>query len=164
MIHNVQDRLSYIRNEIKAQKVYTGAVYSQFLVPDNTPSASYSGSASWSGTDDTPVARVRFRFTRADGQTDPPLVNFTCDAMYDPSYQQFAENNGFTFSQIDLSYISMQDIEAYIGEIGEGFVDFYVDFTSPIKTALFSLNSIDLSITCQAIANTRGNLTVERVI
>ena len=125
---------------------------------------SYSGTASLSGSGTDPVARLRFRFSRDDGIMEPPLVTFTTDATLNPSYKEFAEDNGFVFNANDLSYLTSIDVNAYIAELGDGYVDFYVDFDSYLRTEFFSLNSIGISATVRAIANVKGNLVVERLI
>ena len=159
-----QQKIVKMRNELKAQKVYSGLTYSSLLLPENTPSLSYSGTASLSGSGSTPVARVRFRFTRSDRINSTPLVNFAYDASCSPTYKQFAEANGFSFSANDLSYLDSTDITGYIGEIGDGYVDYYVDYDAYMRTKFFSLNSIGISISCQAISSVSGTLSVERLI
>lgn len=164
MIYSVEKRIAAAHNELKAQKVYSGLTYSQFLMPSNNPTQSYSGTASLSGSGDTPVARLRFRFVRADDLVDPPLINFVFDAAYSPTYQQFAEANGFVFTGKDLSDLEANDITSYINSFGDGYVDYYIDFQYTIRDALFSLNSIQISATCSAIAAVKGTLIMERLI
>lgn len=164
MDQRVQQRMVALRNELKAQKVYSGLSYSQLLLPENTPQESYTGTASLSGSGSDPVARIRFRFTRTDGSVDPPLVSFTLDANLNPTYQQFAEANGFSFTANDLSYLTTTDIVGYIAQLGDGFVDYYVDYDSGIRSDFFSLDSIGISATVQAIANVEGSLVVGRLI
>lgn len=160
----VQQKIVELRNELQAQKVYSGLSYSQLLFPENTPSLSYTGTANLSGSGETPVARIRFRFTRTDGINETPLVNFAYDASYSPSYKQFAEDNGWTFTGQDFSFFERDDISGYISESGDNYVDFFVDYNYTIRSALFSLSSIGISISCQAIVAVNGTLSVERVI
>lgn len=160
----VQQKIVELRNELQAQKVYSGLSYSQLLYPENTPSLSYTGTASLSGSGETPVARIRFRFTRTDGINETPLVNFAYDASYSPSYKQFAEDNGWTFTGQDFSFFERDDISGYISESGDNYVDFFVDYNYTIRSALFSLSSIGISISCQAIVAVNGTLSVERII
>lgn len=164
MIQDTQKRLVALKNEVKAQKTASGLAYSQMLMPENTPTRVYSGTASLSGSGDTPVARLRFRFQRTDGIADPPLINFACSANYSPSYKQFAEANGFSFTGRSSMYLERQDVVSYIHGLGDGYVDFYVDFQSAIRTALFSLNSIQIYATCSAITGVKGSFVVERLI
>ena len=160
----VQQKIVELRNELQAQKVYSGLSYSQLLYPENTPSLSYTGTASLSGSGETPVARIRFRFTRTDGINETPLVNFAYDASYSPSYKQFAEDNGWSFTGQDFSFFERDDISGYISGSGDNYVDFFVDYNYTIRSALFSLSSIGISISCQAIVAVNGTLSVERII
>lgn len=164
MIYDVENRLAKLHNELKAQKVYSGITYSQLLLPENTPSKSYSGTADLSGSGTDPVARLRFRFTRTDGINEPPLVDFTLQVSISPTYKSFAESYGFVFNANDLSYFTYTNVDGYINEIGDGYVDFYVDFNSYLRSMFFSLSSLSFSVTVQAIANVMGTLVVEKLI
>lgn len=163
MISDVQLRLVKARNELKAQKVYSGLAYSQLLLPENTPQQSYSGTASLSGSG-KPLARLRFRFRRTDGLIDPPMINFAFTANYSPEYDDFVRSKGFTISGDDLGYFNWREVDGYIAELGDAYVDFYVDFSSSIRDDLFSVNSISFSVNCQAISNVNGTLEVERLV
>lgn len=162
MAMDVQSKVTRLRNEVKAQKVFSGLAYSQLLLPENTPTESYSGTVSLSGSG--PVAKIRFRFTRADGINEPPMINFAYSASISPTYKAFAELYGFRFSANDLTYIDRSAISGYISELGDGYVDFLVEFDGYLRSMFFSRNDLDISIVCQAIANIRGNLIAERVI
>ena len=164
MIYDVEKRIAAAHNELKAQKVYSGLAYSQLLYPENTPAQTYSSTASLSGSGQDPVARIRFRFSRTDGINEAPMVNFAYNASYTPSYKKFAEDNGWTFTGKDFSFFEKYDISGYISTVGDKYVDFLVDYNYTIRNALFSLNSIGISVTCAAIVSVKGNLTVERVI
>lgn len=163
MLMDVQNRIVKLQNEVKAQKVFSGLTYSQLLLPENTPSKTYSGTIDLSKSTD-PIARVRFRFTRTDGVTATPMINFTYSATITPSYKTFAESYGFVFSANDLSYIDTTESNGYIGALGDGYVDFYVDFALSLKSQFFSRSSLSISVTCQALANVQGTLSVERAI
>lgn len=164
MLTDVEKRIVKLRNELKAQKVNAGIAYSQLLMPSNTPRLSYSGTANWSSSTTFPIARVRFRFIRTDGLTDPPLVNFTHDSTYSPTYKKFAQDNGFVITpNIDMLFFDNENIEGYIAEVGDGYVDFYVDYSISIREMFFSLNAIQIETTCQVVANVQGYLTAERL-
>ena len=160
----VQQKIVELRNELKAQKVFSGLAYSQLLYPENTPSQTYTSSANLSGSGETPVARIRFRFTRTDGINETPLVNFAYDASYSPSYKQFAESYGWSFTGNNFDFFEKEDISGYISGTGDNYVDFFIDFNYTIRDALFSLSSIGISATCQAIVAVNGILSVERII
>ena len=159
---DAQQKIVELRNELKAQKVFSGLTYSQLLLPANTPQQSYNDTVSLSGSG--LVARIRFRFTRSDGLVDAPMINFAYTASISPTYKSFAESYGFSFSADDLSYIETSRTSGYIYDLGDGYVDFVVDFNSSLRTIFFSLNSLSISVTCQAIANVQGTLSVERII
>lgn len=163
MLRDVQERIVKLQNEVKAQKVFSGLTYSQLLLPANTPTETYSDTINLSGTND-PIARLRFRFTRTDGIIEPPMINFTYSTTITPSYKSFAESYGFVFSANDLSYLDTTEVTGYIGALGDGYVDFYVDFSVSLKSKFFSRSSLSISVTCQALANVNGSLSVERVI
>ena len=76
----------------------------------------------------------------------------------------FAESYGFSFSANDLSYMDRTNISGYIAGLGDGYIDFYVEFNEYLRDMFFSRNNLTISITCQAIANVAGNLSVERII
>lgn len=164
MIYDVEKRIAKLRNEIKAQKVNSGMVYSQLLMPSNIPQATYSGVASWTGSTTSPVARLRFRFKRTDGLVTPPLINFSHSSSCSPTYKEYALANGFSFTpDINMSYLDSDIIEGYIAEVGDSYVDYYVDFSSSIISRYHSISSIQISASCQAIANVYGTLEVERL-
>lgn len=162
MVLDVQNRVTQLHNEVKAQKVFSGLTYSQLLLPENSPTVSYSDTVSLSGSG--VVARIRFRFTRTDGLTNPPMINFAYSTSISPTYKSFAESYGFSFSADDLSYLDWRDIAGYIATVNDGYVDFYVDFSPELRSMFFSLNSLSISVTCQAIANVSGTLSVERLV
>jgi antirestriction protein len=110
------------------------------------------------------VAKIRFRFTRTDGLVEPPFINFAYTGSISPTYRAFAESYGFSFSANDLSYMDRTNISGYIAGLGDGYIDFYVEFNEYLRDMFFSRNSLTISITCQAIANVAGNLSVERII
>lgn len=164
MISDVEHRMVKVRNELKAQKTYSGLAYSQLLNPENTLSNTYTGTASLSGSGENPVARVRFRFTRTDGINEPPIINFAYNSSYSPSYKKFAEDYGWTFTGKDFSFFEVEDMAGYISEVGDNYVDFFVDFTYNIREALYSLSTISISVTCEVYVNVKGTLVAERVI
>lgn len=165
MITNVERRMVALRNELKAMKVSSGLAFSSLLLPENTPTLDYDGTATISGSDySSPVARIRFRFARNDGLIDPPMINFAFSASFSPSYKNFVESHGFTISGPDLDYFDWVCVSGYIAGIGDGYIDYYVDFKGVIRYYFFSINSISFRITCQAISNVTGDFVVERLI
>lgn len=166
MKKDIQQRIVEIRNELEAQKVYSGLTYSSLLLPENTPTKTYSGTINLSGGTATEVARIRFRFVRTDGLSYPPMINFANEITITPSYSQYAINNGFTITgnDIDSANLLGSEVVGYIYELGDNYVDYYVDFSSSLRGRFFSLSSLSISVTVQAISNVIGTMTAERLI
>lgn len=166
MKRDIQQRLVELRNELESQKVYSGLAYSSLLLPENTPTKTYSDTINLSGGSDGVVARIRFRFTRTDGLIDTPIINFPTSFSMSPSYTEYAIANGFSISGNDVPSLNLfgSDVVSYIAELGDGYVDFYVDFDNSLKSRFFSLSSLSVSVTVQAISNVVGTLIVERII
>lgn len=164
MTSDIQRRIVALRNEIQGQKTFSGLAFSQLLLPENTPTQTYSGTASLSGGLYDPVAKVRFRFTRDDGLIEAPAINFAYECTTSPTYVEFVRGVGFTISGDDLGYFDQWGISGYVSEIGDGYVDFIVAIQAAVREAFFSLNSISFSVTCQAVTNVLGTLIVERIL
>lgn len=162
MVLDVQNKVTKLRNEVRSQKVFSGLTYSQLLLPENTPTVTFSDTVSLSGSG--PVAKIRFRFTRTDGLLSTPFINFAYSGSISPTYKSFAESYGFSFSANDLSYIDRARMSGYISDLGDGYVDYCVEFSSYLRDIFFSRNSLNISVTCQAIANVQGTLSVERIV
>lgn len=165
MINDVQQRLVKARNELKAQKVASELAYSQLLMPENTPSVSYSGVVTDSGSSryDT-LARCRVRFTRTDGVNETPFVNFTYDFRFSPTYVEFEASWGTTVSGDDVGYVDEQGYVGYIAEAGSNYVDFYIDVTTDVVLSFAPFTSLNFSFTAEAISTVPGNLTVTRLL
>ena len=157
----VQERLVQIRNELRAQKVASGLAYSSLLFPENTPQATWSGTVDLNSDD--PVI-VKFRFTRKDESLSVPLVDFPFTATVSPTYLEFARTYGFEITADDFTYTNTWDTAGYIGEVGDNYIVFYVEISRAIlKSDYFSLSSVGVSLTVQAVSCVYGNLIVEGV-
>ena len=166
MIKDVQNRLVKIRNEIKAQKVARELAYSQLLMPDNTPTKTYSGyipvgTTAQNGT----VARCRVRFTRIDGINSTPFVDFPFDLKFSPNYVQFEASQGVTITGDDTEYVDEQCFVGYIAEAGTNYIDFYIDVTDTLLM-VFDPNfpGITFSFTVEAVSTAPGTIDITRLI
>lgn len=165
MINDVQKRLVKIRNEIKAQKVARELAYSQLLMPDNTPSVTYSGTVTDSGSQryDT-LARCRVRFTRSDGIDETPFVDFTYDFKFSPTYVEFEQSWGVTVTGNDTGYVDEQGYVGYVAGSGTNYVDFYIDITTDVVLSFAPFTSLNFTFTAEAISTVPGTLTVTRLL
>ena len=166
MLQDVQSRLVKIRNEIRAQKVARELTYSQLLLPENTPSISYSaylpvGTTAQNGI----VARCRVRFTRSDGIDSTPFVNFPFSLTLSPTYKEFQEDQGVSVSGNDVGYVDEQCFVGYVAGAGTNYVDFYIDITETLIT-VFDPNypGVTFSFTVEGVSTAPGTLTVTRIL
>lgn len=165
MNHDVEKRIVALRNEVKAQKVARELAYSQLLMPENTPSISYSGTATVQGQErfDT-LARCRVRFTRTDGKQGAPFVNFPFSFAFSPTYREFEQSVGNTVTGDDVDFVDEQCYVGYVAGAGPNYVDFYIDVTTEVVLNWTPFTSIDFSFTVEAISNVPGTLSVERIL
>ena len=163
-MESVQARLVRIRNELKAQKVASGLAFSSLLMPENNPTATWSGSISFASTGaDNILARIRFRFARTAG-SDAPMVNFTIATELSPKYASYIATQGLTVTGDDVDYVDEQSITSYVADSGDGWVDYYVDFDTTLLNNFYTLTAINATVTVTAVAMVAGTLTTERII
>lgn len=163
MISDVEMRLVRARNEVKAQKVATELAYSSILWPENAATANWSGSIALELHDDK-VARFRVRFTRTDGVSGTPYVDFAQNVTFSPTYQQYSQSIGCTVTGNDVGYVDDQNYTGYVAKAGSNYVDYYIDFVRDLISNYFSLSSINVTISAQAVAMVSGTLTITRLV
>lgn len=156
---NVQERLRRIEDELHAQKAYFAPSLGELKYPETTPTASYTGSINTS-SQDLVIARVKFIFTRSDGASTTPFVDFAFDAHVAPNHQQVIQSQGGTISGNDLT--SYEDV--YIGGFVSSTTDNSVTFTVEVKNAVAPWGSSPktLTINVAAYSTVKGTLSVER--
>lgn len=165
MITSTEKRIVNLRNEVKALKVASELAYSQLLMPENTPSVSYSGTVTSASVPRyATLARCKVRFTRSDGSLDVPFVNFTLNFRFSPTYTQFMASWGIIVEGNDTEFSDEQVYDGYIAGSGPGYVDYYVDISTDIVLLFDPFTSIDFSFEVEAISMVSGTLTVERVV
>ena len=157
---SVQNRLVRLENELKAQKTASTLAYSSMLFPENTPVASISGTISTT-TLRTPMARLEATFTRSDGRTETPFVDFAYYLEMD-SFADWVENIGGTVSGPDKDASNSANTIGYLAEATNGTVKFFIDFSVGIVKE--GQSSVSFSIDVQAISPVEGTLTIARTI
>ena len=165
MITDTEQRIVNIRNEIQAQKTAQELAYSQLLMPENTPSATYSGTIT-SGAEERydTMARVRARFTRSDGVDEPPFVNFPFSLTFIPSYKDFVAQWGEQVTGDDVDFADEQCYIGYVAGTGSNYVDFYIDIPTEIVMTFAPFTSLDFTVTVEAVANVAGTLSMTRLL
>lgn len=163
MIGDVQQRLVKVRNELAAQKVISELAYASILWPENTPTATWSGSLALQITDGV-VARFQVRFKRNDGNFGAPYVDFAQTVSFTPTFPDYVISQGVSISGNDLNYVDDQNYTGYVAGTGDDYVDYYIDFLADLLSNYDTLASVDVSITAEAICMIKGTLTITRLI
>ena len=162
---NAEKLIVKFRNELRALKVAFKYAFSSVLMPENVPTASWSGSIAFSGGTAEALARLRVRFTRSDGRTEPPFVDFAQNVTISPSYPSYSESNlGVKWTGDDINYVDNQLFRCYVADTGVGYVDYYIDFTTLATSVYAMLSSISASINVEAISTVPGTITITRII
>ena len=164
MINDIQQRMVRARNEIRAQKVATELAYSSILFPENTPRATWSGTISFPWTADNVIARLRVRFTRSDGMEGAPYVDFAQNVTFSPTYLDYSASVGWTVTGNDTGYVDDQEYTGYVSATGSNYVDYYIDFLRDLEINYNTLNSVQASVTVEAISMVDGTLTITKVV
>ena len=164
MISDVEQRIVKARNELKAQKVATELAYSSVLFPENTPRATWSGTINFPAQTNDVIARFRVRFMRSDGGDGAPFVDFAQNVSFSPTYLEFSASQGWTVTGNDVNYVDDQNYTGYVAGAGDDYVDYYIDFLRDLQANYFTLSSVNVGITVEAISMVKGNLTITRLI
>lgn len=156
-----QTLITRIRDEINALKVATPLNVGQLRFPSSAPSVNYSGSINTSSSD-LVIARLAATFTRTDGSSDPPYVDFAFSAYVSPNQQQAMASMGITFTGPDVNAYEDFYINGYVNNVGTGSVTFYVEVKNAVNPYGSSPKTLNAQI--QAISTVEGNLTLTRLI
>lgn len=163
MINDLQKRIVKARNELKALKTATELAYSSILWPENAAVASWSGPLALQLVGDV-VARFRVRFTRTDGGTGAPFVDFAQNVTFSPTYMEYSTSLGWAVTGNDTGYVDDQNYTGYVAGAGDNYVDYYIDFVRDLVANYFTLSSVTVNIEAEAISMVKGDLTITRLI
>lgn len=163
MNNDVEKRIVKARNELKAQKTAMELAYSSILWPSNTPEAQWTGDVALEDHSGV-VARFRARFRRSDGQTGAPYVDFAQHVNYYPTYVDYSQSIGRIVTGNDVGYVDDQNYTGYVAGAGTDYVDYYIDFVRELINNYYTLSSVNIGITVQAISMVQGNVTITRLI
>lgn len=157
----VQGRINQIEAELKALKISTPINFGALRFPDQIPTATYNGT--FSGTEaGYVVARVAATFTRTDGESAPPMVDFAFDFTIHPNYVESGAQQGVTITGSDPTAIDDYGIIGYEYSTGTNSVTFYIDVLAQIL--VYAVSTVTLGLTIQANSTVEGTLTTERLI
>lgn len=162
---NVTRRLLSIQNEQRAQKVATSLNYGQLKLPENTPSASWSGRVrNLINMAEGVNARWVATFTRSDGVVSPPLVSFP----YDYSLERYFYDDLIASGQ--LTGVTSRDKRANdeynffdsLLEVGSNYVKWKIEISGQWYYEASDGTIVNLSV--QAVSMVPGTLTLERAV
>lgn len=164
MISNAEKYIVKLRNELRAMKVSFKYAISSVLMPDNIPTVSWSGNVSFSGGTTEALARFRVRFKREGSREEPPLVDFTLRVGFTPSYVSYSETSQrVRITGDDPDFTEASFYRGYVAEVGDGYVDYYVDIELATKNIYSGLSGVDVAINVEAVSVVKGTLTIERL-
>ena len=160
---NTQARIVAAKNELKALKTAQELAWGALSTPDQAPSQSWSGSISLtvSPEPDTYVMhRWRARFTRSDGKTVTPFVQFAFSDSYTPTYKDFVISQGASVSGPDFDAANEYYIRGYTAGTGTDYVDYYIEVVNGFTVGY---TSTTLSLSVQALSPVIGTLTLSKI-
>lgn len=166
MIRSVEYELLKAENELRALKTASTLAYSTTMYPENTPTASWSGNVSFTTTrPDGIKARLRVRFTRSDGESEVPMVDFAWRYSTSPTYTSYLSQYLGTVLTGNDTEISLYDsIYGYESGSGAGYVDYIIEVGSMIVQYFGMINSLNMTFNVSAISPIEGNITITRLI
>ena len=166
MISTIEHDLVKAENELRALKTASELAYSTTMYPENTPSRSWNGYIDFGlPRTDGLKCRLRVRFTRSDGATDVPMVDFAWSYSTNPTYQNYLRDNLGTILTGNDTDISLYDsIYGYEADSGPGYVDYIIEVGSMIVQYFGLIGGLNLTINVQAISPIEGSIAITRLI
>lgn len=159
----LQSKLVRLRNELKAMKAASELAYSTMLMPENAPTATYSGAIDFS-TPQMPFARLSAVFTRTDGKSEAPYVDITTEATGDTFAAWVRSQQDGAYTGRDPEWANSYLFTAYAHAVSGGSVEFYIDSISRDPWFWDDNDIANFSLTVTAISAVPGTLTLARLI
>lgn len=156
-----ENELKKLEDELRALKASTPLNIGQLAIPDSAPTVSYTGQID-TQSQELIICRIEATFTRTDGGTEPPLVDFGFDMSVTPTYADFLASQGISFSANDGTEYEDVFINGYVGDTGLGSVTFYIDVKNAV--APWGASPKTLTVNISAYSTLPGNLTLRRTI
>lgn len=174
MDNSTQLRIVKLRNEIRAQKQASELAWGQLAFPESTPVATFNGSIDLSqpiraGTE---ILTCRFvaRFTRTDGQTGAPFVQFPFDFKVSPTTIEIERQRGATVTTTSDEQLYWRGISAHVLNSGDNWVEYEISFDDTTGYWLMTsrtydivgIRNVNLELNVYAVSPVTGDLTLER--
>lgn len=171
MFNNTQIRLVKLRNEAKAQKQASKMRWGQLSTPETAPTTNWSGAINVAAPlSRSTICKFDITFTRTDGRTEAPLVDFAYDFTTNPSWATMDRDKGATITiGSEKSLIETYSEPEVTTESGAGYVKATISFPESLWTGLsteapivFGVSSVNLTINAAAYSPVPGTLTITR--
>lgn len=161
MIQSVERLIAIIRNELRALKASSPLSIGALKFPEQTPTDTYNGTVDTT-TQNYVAARIAATFTRTDGETSTPLVDFAFDYALNPNYVGAMVTQNVTITGSDPNAPSEIYIRGYVASTTATSVTYYIDILNAVVG--LALSNVALSLNVQAISTVNGALGLERLI
>lgn len=156
-----ETELRILEDELRALKASTPLNLGQLSDPGNAPTASYTGNID-TASQNLVICRLELTFTRTDGATDPPLVDFAFNMSVSPTYAEFLASVGVSFSANDGTDYEDFYINGYVLSTGAGSVTYAIDVKNAV--APWGSSPKTLTVNASAYSTVPGTLTLRRTI
>lgn len=159
-MNGTQSTIKRLDNELKALKMTAPISLGALKFPDQTPTASYTGSFD-TASQDYVAARLVATFERTDG-TATPLVDFTYEISVSPTYVEYQASQGITVTGNDPNVMTEFYTRGYVASASGKTVTFNIDVLNAF--APYAAAPATITVSVQAISTVKGTLTIERTI
>lgn len=160
-MNRTETELKQIQDELRALKASTPLNLGQLAIPSSAPSVSYTGEIN-TQSQDLVICRLEITFSRTDGETDPPLVDFAFDMNVRPTYAEYLASIGVSFTANDGTDYEDFYINDYVLYTGQGSVTFAIDVKNAV--APWGQSPKTLTVNASAYSTVPGTLTLRRTI
>lgn len=158
---STEQRLTTLEQEVRALKSYFAPVLGQLRYPNSAPTQSYHGTIDTS-SQNLIIAKFEATFTRDDGLTESPLVDFSYSAHVSPTYADYLASIGVTMTGNDLTAYEDFYINGYTSSVGPGTITFVVEVQNAVAPWGNANKNFDLDV--QAVSTVKGSLTLTRTV
>lgn len=157
---SVESITSAIKNELQALKTASPLSIGALRFPSQTPTQTYSGSID-TQQQQLVVGRFVATFTRTDGATFAPYVDFGFSASISPTQAESMAQQGMTVTGNDLTPYEDIFINGYVSSTSTNSVSFTIDVKNAVQPYA---NPVTINLTVQAYSTVSGTLTLTRTI
>lgn len=159
---SVTKQLVRIENEQRAQKSATKLNFGQLVKPGTSPTATYSGFVN-NQASNPPVATWVATFTRSDGVTAPPFVQF----QYDYALGLYSNDDAVASGATSVTGRDRHAVDEWkfsdgVHEVGTNYVKWRIEIGNGWSYTSASGSNVDLTV--KAVSIVPGTLSLTRTL